>query len=338
MHTSSAGFKVAVRDSILDLLWRQWTAIGITGYSTADESRVVDPEALLLLTLTVARHDARLFDAALDWLDANASSVNVQRLQNLAHKAPAPARAALGAIAAMLGQKTSLALKWNKLELLERLVEEETLFFQADGRAMPPPTHCDDVFRRHGLLRPPVRKRGRALPFPREGMPSLLLRLRSLLGVNIRCEILCLLGAFDEIHPSLVARLVGQTPRTTQNVLAEMARSGVVQVRTAARLKSYALVPGTLDVLLRPGGRTPWMNSVPLFRALEVLWLGLSDPRQEHLDEPLLASEWRRLAREIKPLLGDAGLGQPLREDSSYPGDGYYDIFIEDIGRILGRL
>jgi len=169
-------------------------------------------------------------------------------------------------------------------------------------------------------------------------MPSLLLRLRSLLGVNIRCEILCLLGAFDEIHPSLVARLVGQAPRTTQNVLAEMARSGVVQVRTAARLKSYALVPGTLDVLLRPGGRTPWMNSVPLFRALEVLWLGLSDPRQEHLDEPLLASEWRRLAREIKPLLGDAGLGQPLREDSSYPGDGYYRIFIEDIGRILGRL
>jgi hypothetical protein len=338
MQTSSTEFRVAVRDSILDLLWRQWTAIGITGYSNADESRVVDPEALLLLTLTVARHDARLFDAALDWLDANASFVNVQRLQNLAPKAPAPTRAALGAIAAMLGQKTSLALKWNKLESLESLGEETTLFFQTDGRAMPPPAQCDDIFRRHGLLRPLVQKRGRARPFPREGMPSLLLRLRSLLGVNIRCEILCLLGAFDEIHPSLVARLVDQAPRTTQNVMAEMARSGVVQVRTAARMKSYALVPGTLDRLLRPEGRTPWMNSVPLFRALEILWLGLSDPRQEHLDEPLLASEWRRLAREIKPLLGDAGLGQPLREDSSYPGDAYYGIFIEDIGGVLGRL
>lgn len=338
MHTSSTGFKIAVRDSILDLLWRQWTAIGITGYSNADESRVVDPEALLLLTLTVARHDARLFDAALDWLDANASFVNVQRLQNLAPKAPAPTRAALGAIAAMLGQKTSLALKWNKLESLESPGEETTLFFQTDGRAMPPPARCDDVFRRHGLLRPLVEKRGRARPFPREGMPSLLLRLRSLLGVNIRCEILCLLGAFDEIHPSLVARLVGQAPRTTQNVMAEMARSGVVQVRTAARLKRYALVPGTLDGLLRPEGRTPWMNSVPLFRALEILWLGLSDPRQEHLDEPLLASEWRRLAREIRPLLGDAGLGQPLREDSSYPGDAYYGIFIEDIGGVLEGL
>jgi len=205
----------------------------------------------------------------------------------------------------------------------------------ADGRALPMPPAYDEVFRRHGLPRSPIIKRGIARPFPAEGMPSLLLRLRALLGVSIRCEILCLLGSTDEIHPSLIARLVGQAPRTTQDLLADMVRSGAVQVRTSARTKNYALVPGVLDGLLRPCGRTPWANSMPLFQALEIVWLGLMDPREQELAAPLLASQWRRTARLIRPLLGDAGLGQPLRDEASFVGEAYHDVYIADITRIL---
>jgi hypothetical protein len=337
MSTSASAFKEAVLDQLLGLLWRQWAGIGVSGYSAAEESKVVDPEALLLLTLTVARHDARLFDGTLDWLLVNGDFVNVQRLQNLAKQASAPAQASLGAIAEILGRKTSVALKWKKLAATYFLPEEVPLFFMADGRPMPASGECDEVFRKHGLLRPPFQKRDVARPFPQEGMVALLLRLRALLGVSIRCEILCLLGSRDEIHPSLIARLIGLAPRTIQNLLAEMVRSGAVQVRTRAREKIYALAPGYLDALLRPQGRTPWLNSVPLFRALGILWLGLSDPSQEHLNPLLLSSEWRRLAREIGPLLGDAGLGQPLRDDSSFVGEAYYECFVEDTLKFLRR-
>ena len=338
MSTSTNAFRETVLDQLLGLLWRQWSAIGVSGYSAAEESKVVDPEALFLLTLTVARRDARLFDGALDWLLVNGDFVNVQHLQNLAKQSSAPAQASLGAIAEMLGRKTSVALKWKKLAATYFLPEEVPLFFMADGRPMPVSGECDEAFRKHGLLRPPFQKRDVARPFPREGTPALLLRLRALFGVSIRCEILCLLGSRDEIHPSLIARLIGQAPRTIQNLLAEMVRSGAVQVRTSAREKIYALAPGYLDALLRPEGRTPWLNSVPLFRALEGLWLGLSDPNQQHLDPMLLASEWRRLAREMRPMLGDAGLGQPLRDDSSFVGENYYEVFVEDILKLLRRL
>lgn len=296
---------------------------------------MVDPEALLLLTLTVGRYDARLYDAVLDWLDLNADYLNVQRLQNLAPRVGPHAQAGLGAIAEILGRRTAVALKWKKLAVRPSLAAEEPLFLMADGRAMPMPAACDEVFRRHGLLRSPIIKRGIARPFPAEGMPSLLLRLRALLGVSLRCEILCLLGSTDEIHPSLIARLVGQVPRTTQDRLAEMVRSGAVQVRTSARAKHYALVPRVLDGLLRPGGRTPWVNSVPLFKALEIVWLGLMDPEEQDLAAPLLASQWRRTARVIRPLLGDAGLGQPLRDDASFVGEAYHDVYVTDISRIL---
>jgi len=338
MNTSLNEFKDTVLDQLLALLWRQWSAIGMSGYSGSEETKVVDPEALLLLTLTVARYDARLFDEVLDWLVVNGDYLNVQRLQALVKQFDFQATAELSAVAELLGQKSSVALKWKKLASQYAQSKEQPLFYMKNGRAMPSPKDCDEIFSRHGLLRPPVKMRNLSQPFPREGMPALLLRLRALLGVNLRCEILCLLGSVDEIHPSLIAKLIGQNPRSTQNVLAEMVRSGVVQVRISAREKIYSLSPGVLDRLLRPEGITPWQNSVPLFRALEILWLGLSDPKRQTLDTLMLASEWRRLAKDMKTLLGDAGMGQLLRETSSFAGEKYFEVFQEDVRKVLERL
>lgn len=338
MNISLTEFKDTVLNRLLDLLWRQWTAIGVPGYSSYEESNVVDPEPLLMLTLTVARYDARLFDEVMDWLDVNGEFLNVQRLQNLAKDYDYQAKAQLSAAAQILGTRSSYALKWNKLASEYSHKEPVPFFFMKDGRPMPLPAAMDDAFRNHGLLRPVYKSKGLSQPFPGEGMPALLLRLRALFGVNIRCEILCLLGSVDEIHPSRIARLIGQAPRTTQNLLAGMVHSGAVQVRTRAREKFYSLSRDTLDNLLRPEGPTPWVNSVPLFRALEILWIGLSDPKRQVLDSLMLASECRRLARKMTPLLGDAGMGQPLREDMSFKGEEYYDVFVEDINRILARL
>lgn len=338
MNISLSAFKKNILESLLDLLWRQWTAVGVSGYGKSEETKVIDPESLFLLTLTVARYDARLFDEVLDWLKVNGDYLNVQRLQSLVKQFDFQAKAELSAVAELLGQKSSVALKWKKLATKYSLDTETPLFYMQDGRPVPTPDNTDEIFLRHGLLRPPVKHRHLSRPFPRQGIPSLLLRLRALLGVTLRCEILCLLGSVHEIHPSLIARLIGQNPRSTQNVLAEMVHSGVVQVRTSAREKIYSLSTGELDALLRPDGFTPWRNSAPLFRALEILWLGISDPKRQNLDELLLASEWRRLAENIKTRLGDAGMGQPLRDSSSYPGEKYYEVFQEDITTLLAGL
>ncbi|WP_305046650.1 hypothetical protein [Geoalkalibacter sp.] len=339
MGTSLNDFKSRILETLLGMLWRQWSALGVSGYSASEEKGVVDPEALLLLTCTVARYDARLFDEVLDWLDVNGAFLNVQRLQNLLKQHDFQGKAQLSAVAERLGRKSSTALKWKNLACAYALEQPEPLFFLKDGRALSAPSDPDEIFRKHGLLRSPVKLRGYAQPFPSEGMPSLLLRLRALLGVNVRCEILCLLGSVDEIHPSLIAKQIGHAPRTTQNALAEMARSGVVQVRSTAREKIYSLWPGVLDKLLRPpDGWTPWENSAPFFRAMEMLWLGLTDPRQQGLDELMLASEWRRLARKLRPLLGDAGWGQPLRDDAPYKGEKYAEVFVEDVHNLLSRI
>lgn len=339
MDISLTEFKATVLKALLDFLWCQWSALGVAGQSAPEERRVIDPEPLLLLSLTVCRYDARLFDEILDWLMVNGAFINVQRLKNIERQLDFQCKPQLSAVSELLGQKSSYALKWKGLATAHTLESATPLFFMQDGKPLPLSADYAPEFQGHGLLRGPLRLRGYSQPFPAHGMPTLLLRLRALLGVNARCELLCLLGAADEIHPSDIARQTGYFPRTTQNALAEMARSGVVEMRSGNREKKYRLQAGLLDKLLRPEGQpTAWVNWAPLFRALEILWLGLIDPKRQDLEPLLLASELRRLAMAMRPLLGEAGWGMDLRDESAYRGAAYGSIFVEDVGALLERL
>ena len=336
MNISLVEFKSLVLDRLLALLWRQWSALGVPGHGPVEERRVIDPEPLLLLSLTVGRYDARLFDEILDWLVVNGAFLNVQRLKALEKRFDFQCKAQLSAVSELLGNKSSNPLKWGRLSAAYSLEKPEPLFFMKNGKPLPVPDEHAPEFSAHGLMRGPITLRGHAPPFPAKGMPSLLLRLRALLGVNARCELLCLLGAAREIHPSEIARQTGYFPRTVQNALAEMARSGVVRVRSSNREKLYRLQPGVLDPLLKPEGiPIQWISWAPGFRALEMLWLGVTDPKRQDMEPLLLASELRRLSREMRPLLAQAGRGSQLNDDSLYLGKEYADIFIGDVTVIL---
>ena len=339
MDISLMKFREMVISQLLDLLWGQWSALGVAGRGVLEQRNVIDPEPLLLLSLTICRHDARLFDEVMDWLMINGAFMNVQRLKSIRNHYDFQCTPQLGAVAEVLGQKANSAVKWKNLVGLGVKRTVEPLFFMNNGKPLPTPGEHAPEFERHGLLRGPLILRGFSQPFPFHGMPALLLRLRALLGVNARCEVLCMLGATDEIHPSAAAHQTGYFPRTIQNALVEMARSGVVEMRINNREKKYWLKPGFLDELLRPAGQpTPWVNWSPLFRALEMLWLGLIDSKLQSLDELTLSSEFRRLAIAMRPLLGETGRGTQLRNEGAYLGEAYLPVFIQDITGLLERL
>jgi hypothetical protein len=119
-----------------------------------------------------------------------------------------------------------------------------------------------------------------------------------------------------------------------------MARSGVVQVRSGNREKWYCLQNDALDRLLKPeGSPPPWIHWAPLFRALEMLWIGFIDPKRQNLDPLTQASELRLLGKEIRPLLADAGWGgRQFEDDSSFRGAEYSAVFIRNIKGILNQL
>jgi FdrA protein len=70
-------------DRILEILWDQWTSLGIAGRGKVRTGSVIDPEALLLISCSIARYDARLFDAILEWLKINGRFVSVLRIKRM---------------------------------------------------------------------------------------------------------------------------------------------------------------------------------------------------------------------------------------------------------------
>lgn len=96
-------YKTLVQDRLLNLLWRQWTALGVIGHAAlaTDADRSRGPPARVLHAGTPRR--AFLFDAILDWLTVNGRYLNVQRVRRLSADSPF----AGGAVFAAMAAKTS---------------------------------------------------------------------------------------------------------------------------------------------------------------------------------------------------------------------------------------
>lgn len=79
-------------ETTIDLLWRQWRAIGGGAATNKRVSKQVDPEVLCLVSLVFRDHEARLWSVMSDWLRFGASLLSVQRIKNLTPQFPVAAR------------------------------------------------------------------------------------------------------------------------------------------------------------------------------------------------------------------------------------------------------
>ncbi len=323
---------------LLAFLWGEWARLGVAGYETDKRPpQVIDPEALLLFSLTAARYDARLFDEILDWLTANSRYVNIQRLTNLMRRYRFGCARQLAAVAERLAQGEE-KIKWRKLAALTSEGEPEPLFRFRTGEEMPIPGEKDPVFLRHGLLRNPVRLRGLSGLFPSHGVAPLILRLRAFMGVSSRCEVLCLLAA-SAAHPAEMARKTDYSARGMQETLTEMERSGLISSVVEGKTRLFRLESAVADGLLRPMGLpVRWVWWSPLFSAVEQVLMLFFSPRMEEGGALLAVSEMRLCAQEIKPLLQKTGVDVSLRNPDRFTGEEYGEIFMEDMASLVTGL
>ena len=97
----SAGVAAAILNTVRDRLprprelhprpcppWGEWSQMGLSGRRGASDKQAMDPEALLLFTIEVARLDPRPFDETLDWLATNGTLLSLTRLRHLEARHP----------------------------------------------------------------------------------------------------------------------------------------------------------------------------------------------------------------------------------------------------------
>jgi hypothetical protein len=328
------------QERIFDFLWHQWSLLGVAGLTKPKDNRIIDPEALLLFSLSVCRYEPRLFDEIIDWLFQNGNFINVQRLQQIQRKYEFNCGPQVSAIAELLAKKSSYRLKWSGLSKKYYQKDKELLFFDSNGNALPCPADEDanSEFLSHGLRRGQIRLRGYSQVFDLQSPACLLLRLRALLGINARAEILCLLASVKEIHPSEAARQTGYYQKTIQTTLTEMALSGVILTRMSKKEKFYRLKHGVLDELLKPQGQSPqWINWPALLKLVEILWTRLCELSVQEIDSLLLASEFKKLLSSVYKYCSDAAINE-IMIDGNLPIEDFPKNFREALSLLSGRL
>jgi hypothetical protein len=78
-----SGLSEQLLEQALDLTWSLWTEIGVSGWSKGSPNCAVDPEPLILFTVALGDADPRLRDEATDWCIRYGHFVSGTRLRNL---------------------------------------------------------------------------------------------------------------------------------------------------------------------------------------------------------------------------------------------------------------
>lgn len=340
MTPSLTDFKTEFRNRLLDLLWRQWTTLGVSGQGRMWHGAMIDPEALLLFSCTMARHDARLFDAMLDWLKINGRLINVQRAKRMFDQENFAGQEIFKTIAAVT-KTPELATKWGRSAAVPPISRAlpQPLFYLENGKPLPVVRENDPAFEACGFLRDHYEPRGVASPFRPEIPQNLILRLRALMGVNARCELLAFLTLNEQGSPRSVARDCYYFPATVAKALADMNASGYVRSRIQGRHRYYQLVPATWHQLLLADSQPAWIVWGRLFSTLEQIWLFLA---QEDLNDksPLAqASSLRRVLLEtIAEKLDRCGTTFSLGDIAAHTGESLIPFFIKRTSAILQKL
>ena len=327
---------------MVDLLWHQWSAIGVAGYTRPGENRIIDPEALILATTRYGRHDSRLMDESIDWLAQFGNRIHLQRLQGLNKNWPGVADArVLAAIADVLGQQVAHR-KWRVLaKLPAESSGQEAFFLGHDGEPTRFSGLAEPFFAQYGLMRGPLELRRMSQPPDPQNRQNLIFCLRALLGVNARAELMAWLLTHDSGHPASIARATGYFSKSMQQILNEMAESGQVTTMRIGREKHFSILHGaTWRALLYPPGEDAppfpqWADWMPLFSTITHFIETLGKPGFAEGSTDFQAAKLRDALHHCAPALAQAGRAHRMQTTLGLRGSDLVKFLMADLLALL---
>jgi hypothetical protein len=280
-------FKQDILNAILELLWKQWTQLGVAGQISTKNPFVLDPEALLIFSAHFARYDQRLYDLVINWLQCNGESINLPRLKAILKLSVDADPKSLGFISASVKMK-----KWNAFAktLLPQNVKIEPLFFENNFAPQ-----LDEIALHYGFKRNIYVPNNKVMSFPIQGNASLLLRLRGAFGMSARAE--AVLAMLDKNFCRIqdVADLGCFSWKAARDVLDELYSSGVViTLDKNKRRRTYFLKSSNAICRLFEIEKVIFPDWITIFNMLTTVWLCFNTPRITEVSEKTALSQFER--------------------------------------------
>jgi hypothetical protein len=315
MMMSLQKFKTAFRESLLNLHWRQWQALGLMGRVPRGWGATIDLEALIVSTLAIGLEDRRLLLAAMEWMVANDRLVSVSRLKNIGRDF---GRAAGGKQPqcfepGLLGLVSELLRKSGQRGFVTRPTGDDS------GR-LPEYRQALAGFKVRNVVSLPQRLAGAA---------HLQLTARSLLGNDIRADVLAYLLLNRDANPFGLAREVNSDYKNVYLIIEGWRRAGIVERRGKADVLAGK---APWFVLLQTPPQTFYVNWAETLGALCQIEAGLGTAPWAG-DEYLLSSLFRDLHPIVSPLA--EAVDERLPAPGRYQGAEYFAPFA---GALLAAL
>lgn len=291
--------------ALLDFAWSEWAQMGVLASAPRRSPWAEDPEALIVFTLEVARDDPRLFDELLDWLLCNEPLVSVRRLRSFAVDLE-DRRLVDGALAWVDAHRPRARLRGRRPE---QPTEEAMPLFTESGFPMREP---DPSFLSAGFVRSPVEPSGKSQAPDLRAPVNFAFRLRQVLGLGVRAEVVRLLltSATPRMSTADLAAGAGYARRNVLDAVGALQEGGVVSVARGAGGQRFAIDRGAWAGLLGLGEQElpearGWPQLLPaLVRARR--WL--RGVEGEELSDYMRASRTRDLLEGIATPLSIAGV------------------------------
>ena len=301
-----------------DVCWRQWHALAASGVSIGESpvGSIVDPEALVLLSLAVRQHERRLDDQLHWWAAAGTSLMSVQRMRTLLVDYPERLRDELAWFAKMAVDGGDP--RWR--------VFTDRKGATQDGRPGKGPRELQ-------LLEP----------------STMMLRLRAGLGVGAKADLLTfLIGTASTLNEhrawataEVVAKAISYSVASTRRAATEMALARLVgasddrptqySVDASAWARLLQIGPATSRGSRKPGSATegidvpPWRFWAQMFAFLAAaVHLG-EDARLAKAAPVVQASHLRDIAERFRRPLAWNGI--EWVDPRLFPGERYVEAF-----------
>ena len=327
MGLSLTEFKERFTQGFLEVQWKHWSALGVASHVEPEERWLIDIEALTLSTLIAGFEDTRLLNASIEWLIKNSDWLNLQRLKRIAKRLTGPLPKLSPRIDALLNPQVFILLGNTFKRFGQKAWTEKEPSTGEFGKTSA--TRYEEFFSKfqvRNIVTDAVPQR-----------PSLLqLRLRGILGIDARVEVLIYLLTNENGNSNAIAREIFYDQKSVYRILEKWHKVGLVVKDKGPKIVTFTLEKRTewLDLL---GLREipTYLNWVKVFHFLGQILKALSvSPWSE--DEYMLSSLFRDLLDEAKHMRKYVHVSVP--EPNQYPGSRYLVPFATAILDIIERL
>jgi hypothetical protein len=302
---------------LVEFAWDEWAQMGVLAASHHRSPWAQDPEALILFTLEIARSEPRLFDELLDWMLTNEALLSIRRLRSMC--IDETDRALITAAIAWIARRRPRARL--RIQPPSSARKDSKPLFHYGG----PVPSTDPDFAAAGLLRPPLASSGKSLAPDLATPINLGFRLRAILGVSVRAEIvrIMLTARTPWMTAQTLARASGYAKRNVHEALTNLSAARVVSASMVDGEQRYTIDKAAWAGLLQSAPtQLPSHRDWPqLLGALRTILRWTQQEELQSASDYLRASGARQLLDRIRAELAFAGIAiDPHPTAESAPG------------------